>query len=92
MNMHIFIFFELKYMKSLTVLNYQGRYGKTLLLWGKTVKCCAQVARNLIIFSNIHLCFIYFKHTTIELSESSLRYKRCKLRCQAEDNQLFILE
>ena len=50
MNMHIFIFFELKYIKSLTVLNYQGRYGKTLLLWGKTVKCCAQVARNLIIF------------------------------------------
>ena len=59
--MHIFIFFELKYIKSLTVLNYQGRYGQTLLFWGNTVKFRAQVARNLMIFSNIHLCFIYFK-------------------------------
>ena len=59
--MHIFIFFELKYIKSLTVLNYQCRYGQTLLFWGKTVKFRAQVARNSMIFSNIHLCFIYFK-------------------------------
>ena len=38
MNMHLFIFFELKYIKLLTVLNYQGRYGQTLLFLGKTVK------------------------------------------------------
>ena len=61
MNMHLFIFFELKYIKSLTVLNYQGRYGQTLLFLGKTVKFCAQVASNVIILRNIHLCFIYFK-------------------------------
>ena len=30
-------------------------------LWGKTVKFRAQVVRNLMICSNIHLCFIYFK-------------------------------
>ena len=59
--MDIFIFFEVKYIKSLTVLNYQGIYGQTLLFWGKTVKFCAKVVRNLIRFSNIHLCFIYFK-------------------------------
>ena len=59
--MHIFIFFELKYIKSLTVLKYQGRNGQTLLFWGKTVKFRAQVARNLMIFSNIYLCFIYFE-------------------------------
>ena len=70
MNMHIFIFFELKYIKSLTVLNYQGRYGQTLLFWGKTVNFCAQVARNLI-FSNIHLCFIYFKQI---LSTAKVHY------------------
>ena len=61
MNMHLFAFFELKYIKSFTVLNYPGRYGQTLLFWSKTVKFCTQVARNLIIFRNIHLCFIYFK-------------------------------
>ena len=61
MNMHLFIFFELKYIRSLTVLNYRGRYSQTLLFWGKTLKFCAQVARNLIILRNIHLCFIYFK-------------------------------
>ena len=53
--------FESKYIKSLTVLNYQGIYCRTLLFWGKTVKCRDQVARNLMIISNIHLCFIYFK-------------------------------
>ena len=59
--MHIFIFFALRHIKSLTVLKCQGRYSQTLLFWGKTVKFRTQVARNLIIFSNIHLCFIYFK-------------------------------
>ena len=54
-------FLWIKYIKSLTVLNYQGRYCQTLLFWGKTVKFCAQVARNLIILSNIHLWNIYFK-------------------------------
>ena len=57
------------------------------VILGKTVKFYAQVARNLIIFSNIHLCFIYFKQL-LSTVESSLRYKRCKLRNQAEDIQL----
>ena len=55
--MHIFIFFELKYIKSLTKVDTAN-----ICYFGvKTVKFRAQVARNLMIFSNIHLCFIYFK-------------------------------